>query len=531
MKYFLRILLTLFLFFTFGCEQTSDDDGPDPAAANAKVEEANKALAEVLYNLINNTDVQGPTDINFQKPYDLYQDAYDLDPTNKDANFGLGLTNFLMVTQNDDFSQTLTDWDNLFSGNGQSGLAKIGNRSFPVSTDAFELKPSAFAKTFLNFQKKSAEGDPKISDLQKVLEEVFLPPMEFAISAMDVVDDQSDFVFTITGEMQGDLTAPTLEIDLTEVYALEVAMNSIAAMLNMMVSYNVDFTGLDSLEALANFSSGGDFFTLRNNNSMNKVKTYLFNALLKMESGINYLRTETDDQSDDIIKLEPGNEADLDSVLSAIDELRDLFTNPRAIEENWDNDAFTPDEEVTFNFKQIFDNPITDFKAKLPAYSVEVFGESITERDWEWASVQTTAMLNPATEGYYQYYRSYSWNNYGYEDDYKDASIEIPIFDQVFDSLKAAISAKDNVQYISIYVYWFGYLNAGENFISEQIYYNYEWEYPLFDIFVPVITWNANSFEQWVLPDPTFNGFLPGMTDSEYKRIFGIKAEDWTKTP
>ena len=52
-----------------------------------------------------------------------------------------------------------------------------------------------------------------------------------------------------------------------------------------------------------------------------------------------------------------------------------------------------------------------------------------------------------------------------------------------------------------------------------------------FKVYIPLIIWNANSFSEWILPDPTFNGFLPGMTDSEFKRIFGITADDWQKVP
>jgi len=47
---------------------------------------------------------------------------------------------------------------------------------------------------------------------------------------------------------------------------------------------------------------------------------------------------------------------------------------------------------------------------------------------------------------------------------------------------------------------------------------------------VPVFTWTANSFNTWIFPNPTFNGILPGMTDSEFKRIFGITENDWQKT-
>jgi len=44
-----------------------------------------------------------------------------------------------------------------------------------------------------------------------------------------------------------------------------------------------------------------------------------------------------------------------------------------------------------------------------------------------------------------------------------------------------------------------------------------------------VITWEANSFEEWILPNPTINGLFPGMTDRKFKETFGIDGDDWEK--
>jgi len=44
-----------------------------------------------------------------------------------------------------------------------------------------------------------------------------------------------------------------------------------------------------------------------------------------------------------------------------------------------------------------------------------------------------------------------------------------------------------------------------------------------------VITWQAASYAQWILPNPTINGLLPGMTDSQFKTTFGISEADWTQ--
>ena len=79
-------------------------------------------------------------------------------------------------------------------------------------------------------------------------------------------------------------------------------------------------------------------------------------------------------------------------------------------------------------------------------------------------------------------------------------------------------------------IYWSGYLNAGQNNISDYIGWGYNLNYPEYAIYVPIFTWTAANFNSWIFPDPTFNGILPGLTDSEFKRIFGITENDWQKT-
>ena len=45
-----------------------------------------------------------------------------------------------------------------------------------------------------------------------------------------------------------------------------------------------------------------------------------------------------------------------------------------------------------------------------------------------------------------------------------------------------------------------------------------------------VLTWQAASFDKWIFPEPTFNGFLPGMTDSQLKQLLDINATTWSTT-
>jgi hypothetical protein len=45
-----------------------------------------------------------------------------------------------------------------------------------------------------------------------------------------------------------------------------------------------------------------------------------------------------------------------------------------------------------------------------------------------------------------------------------------------------------------------------------------------------VLTWQAVTFDAWVFPEPTFNGFLPGMADVHLKQVLGIDGGTWGRT-
>lgn len=433
MKFFIIMFSMLFLFL-LGCEDESST-GPDTDAAKASVDSANAALEDVLDALMN-SEVNQPSDINFEEPYNLFNQAYKQDPNNPDANLGLALTNLLMITQSPEMSSVFNEWQALFGGSGSFSKVSGNNSFFPSSANAFKFPVNRLVKGMMNLPKNAVNDLPQINTIQEMIETVILPRLDFAAEALDVVDDHPDFVFMVSPRMQGDADADSLEIDLTEIYVLELMINMLRAQANLTVAYSVDVWGFDSLEAITAFSKGGSFLKLRHGPSpMQDAKSAFLTALNKLESGLVFLMSETDPQDDDLIKLDPGTQVDMSEVSNRLVTIRNLFNQPGQYTDDWDDDPSTPDETITIDFSEIFDNPANDLKALLPDYSIMVQGLM---------------------------------------------------------------------------------LQNGPDVIT---------------IYLPMLIWNANSFNEWIFPDPTFSGFLPGMTDSEFKRIFGISSDDWQKIP
>ncbi len=278
MKTKLLTIISIF-FILFACENTTDPDpNPNPELASSYIDSARVALENVLYQLINDDNVN-PEDADFSESRRLFNLALQNDPDNLDANFGLALTNFLIINQEEATNDLFNDWLEFFES-GNQGFAKKGESlkpEFPQSVKDFAIPNKKLVRGIINMPKAALIDPPKFNDVQEYVENKIIPLLDFAIAALDAVDDNPDYKFMVSPRMQGDELADSVEIDLGEIYALQVMLNMLNTFANLTVAYNVDFWGYDSSEALAVFSKGGAFLKLRSGDEpMNNVKKLVF---------------------------------------------------------------------------------------------------------------------------------------------------------------------------------------------------------------------------------------------------------------
>ena len=103
-----------------------------------------------------------------------------------------------------------------------------------------------------------------------------------------------------------------LEIDVTDIFMLDGLVHALKAQLHFFVSYDLDvpeLTGTDAdttvIKALLN-QQDGTFLTLRTSGAINLglTRTTLLAAIGKMDLFQQSLTSETDDQTDDLIKID-----------------------------------------------------------------------------------------------------------------------------------------------------------------------------------------------------------------------------------
>ncbi len=540
---FLVPFIAVFLFL-LGCEETpangDNGNGTDSLMVEAMVDSAIDALEDELFAL-STLEVSQPGDIDFSTSNALFKEALALDAANLDANFGAGLTELLVFSQDPEVQAVFDAWE-AFLDTGSAFVADTSLGSSAMSLGFLlpgALRQSPFqtlnekemAYSYLNLFKLVVSDPPTIRDIQDVIEIVFLPSLDYALERFDVVDDSSTYSFIITPKMQGDLLEDPVEFDLTEVYVLEVAMNLLRSFCSVAVAYNVGPSAYDSAAVIEFLSQGSGFLSLRTPNGatqMGKAKQSLLDASEALDNAIDFLKAETDDQADDIIAIRTGELtlANLDSVTNDNAKFRDYLENGLTLTEDWNGDGTATD--LTFNFSALFDNPITDFKSLLPDYTVAVGRDTSYDYEWESSNIPVSAVVNlPETRDYW-YNRMHRYNVSEGEFSEIDTVMSIPEFDRLVDSLLSDFRADASLSDWYISIYWSFSAEAGEYPVNTSVYYSKETRIPDWSYYTGILRFVAGTYSAWEFHVDEMNGFISEITtDQQFKDTFGITEADF----
>ncbi|MGH7740878.1 MAG: hypothetical protein ACRENS_02525, partial [Candidatus Eiseniibacteriota bacterium] len=258
----------------------------------------------------------------------------------------------------------------------------------------------------------------------------------------------------------------------------------------------------------------------------------LIAASVDVDSTINSLLAETDDQSDDVIKISPDPvaRAQLASKHDQLTKFRLAMNGPYNSVGDWDQDAGTPSTPLTVDVSRFFTHPVQDWKALMPSYTVDTEKRSLGNL-YQYDSGSDPADVTVGTEGYYSadasvqaYFNGTTldtlYSSYG---DPGLTSVMTPLVRQHFDEL-ALKTNWTGEGYVSMY--FGGTLPAGTSHAVLTWYRT--WNASTGNVFIPVVIWDASDFGSWTWPDPTLNGMVPDLhTTPELLNTFGITASEW----
>ena len=523
-------------------------DSNDPASEI--VSEANAALENILNDLFeleeNEPDsIQEIMDaLDFSDAYQLYTEAQALNPTNDDANFGVAITGLMQVTQDEAFKDMIDSWDNYFANNTpfevqSTGANILGRNGFglPLNTNGLRIPISPFLGAPLSMARMTLDDVPQFSELQDIIRNVFLPYVDSGIAALASVETNPDYVFFITSAMQPDVEASSLELDLTEVYAIDMMLHAVKAICNTVIAYNFDFATHDGAGIVAELNTNSDFAALNSLGFLDLSTAFsaMNSAIDKLEDALDFLEAESDDQGNDMI-VQMVDPDDYTEVRDGIDLARDAISEPTWIyytEAEYDT-WYEPEIEdsIQVDIQQFFANPIQDFKTMVPPYTITAGID--TSYDWDWTNgYENIEVTVEGDSQYVSFYYGYNWD-YDNNEPYLNTSGDVPeeVANAIDAFLEELMNNYQNITYLNIYNYYSGFLMPGDNDITLEISWSIEWEEEEGMFYYPVITWDADTFDEWKAgwPDHTFNGIFPSWTIDEMMEFIDIDEEEWEKT-
>ena len=402
-----------------GCESTDEGSNANPldfgdlpdageqerAGSRASAAAARTEMERVLTDRVYDADEIDLDLMDFGEADRLYQEAIASDPKNTEAQFGAAIAHLLALSVNEDVRAVQDSVDAYME---DDDMASAANKVARL--------PLIPAKMTLQ-----ALADPlTVSDLQATVNEEIIPAIDYALDRLTIVEGDSEFTFVLTPAMMGDEDEDPLEIDLGEAYMLDAQLRLLKGVLLVTTAYDFDFdmegkyewleeypSDENVLRHLVRFDKTGTFMTLKSADSMRNAKAEILTAIGKMETGLETIRAETDDQDDDLIRREDIEDLDAEIDLSeegddtplffreirSTDDLlskaREALESTVEIEADFDGDEGTPKSTIVFDLGSFFDDPIEDLRALLPHHTWHL--ELLDNRDFSDELVVTDA--------------------------------------------------------------------------------------------------------------------------------------------
>ena len=143
-------------------------------------------------------------------------------------------------------------------------------------------------------------------------------------------------------------------------------MLTLSGVFKIFTAYNLELADYTVDDMVAALQPGSDFLTLNVGHQLPQARTDMIAAMDKLLEAIDFLRNESDDQDDDIIKTDTSTITDelLDNVESIVNDAKDGLSGVVYIADL---------DSLKVNLGNFFTNPVQDMKAMLPTYQAFVF--------------------------------------------------------------------------------------------------------------------------------------------------------------
>ena len=348
---------------------------------SATVAAAIASMEEAMFTGLNIGDVSQLDDFSFAESNTLFLEALVASPSDETALLGAAVTGIFLLEDNSDVRAVIEDWDAWLEDEPiispvamllGPALTAIGDPitlplSFSTETVEQIAQSGMVALELAGGPARVHAPPPSVEELQTVLRDVVRPALIEAMGHLLAITNSS-FTFIVTERMQGDLPidADPLELDYTEILALQAGIQVVLAAVDVATAYILSPNPLEAQGFVDAMTPGSTFLTLATGgaDALGDALVELQSAGTLLLAALDELVAEPDDQTDDIIKISNAEVADARAV---IQDVRDALSAPTVV---------TLDEgtmyqvSFTLDAREFFVDPIADLKALLAPYEV-----------------------------------------------------------------------------------------------------------------------------------------------------------------
>ncbi|MBE9547747.1 MAG: hypothetical protein IMF10_09700, partial [Proteobacteria bacterium] len=284
-----------------------------------------------------------------------FQSALTDEPTNPEANFFYSLTRLAVL------------FDDMVNSNFKELLDGFGMDA--AGRDLFNWTASIPEDIYGNIILPS--DTPSGLAIQEFLQSVVIPEIDEAIINLNKINDTDNTLnIILSTEETGELN--DIEVDYGDVLLYKSLLYASKAAILIIDSYDLD-VDIDAVVAKINddtFNINSDlldvyanFLTLLTSGAtrIGEAKTAVLAAIDRYNEASTSIRTEEDDQTDDLFTIDPDDLAEESDFRSHLADIRNSITNKQPVDMDDEEDVFR------VNFGEFFDAPIS-IRDYLPAF-------------------------------------------------------------------------------------------------------------------------------------------------------------------
>jgi len=367
----LAILIGVSLLFFTNCEDIADDREvslEDSTAAVALVTDANASLLTLVGGLLVANPDSGQTilnDLDLSEPYDFYAQAHELDWRNQDANFGIGFTSLLILSQNaqldDIFGSHAKVFDPFRSTNDPVNTVGYAF-GLPLTSDRMNGMMATYFESPLSSARLNFEYIDTFNAFQAEVINSYIPMIDVSLEALDTLNSDLDYSFSLGAGVQ---------LGITDISAIESSLLAIQGLFKGLAAYNFEMDTQTAAGITAGLSTGSTFASLNSNGAslLAEAHASALAAIDRATDVVGMLDAETTPGIHSFVQFDRAN---LPQVRAGLVTLTDLISGPATVEYGFTDERgeISVDASASIDLSQYYLNPVSDLKTLLPLYTV-----------------------------------------------------------------------------------------------------------------------------------------------------------------